>query len=359
MIVVSGCPRSGTSLMMDIFKHSVGSDGIIGDEFPRDQIVPRVPNELESYVISKIPPKDEAKEAKESAATKDMNPNGFFEMAWSVQGIQYSRQWRHELFKGNRKVAKIVSQGLALSDPYYIDAVVYMLRHPRNVAKSQERLKGHDLPEGHVVHSPKMFIDVTIQAAQYLVDNPNIPVKVVVSDDLQAEPVKVANEIGEFLKLDLSAGAARVDPKLNRSKPEDVTRDDWGRAEAMYEMARVADWQGVIDAHIANKVERDGLYCGRTGRQMSKAECTKCLAGAEAFVANQIKQHGATAEEPCTRLMLRGATAEESKKQNVWGASRGVGDTFSKITKALGIKECNGCNSRKNKLNKLLPWPKK
>jgi hypothetical protein len=36
--------------------------------------------------------------------------------------------------------------------------------------------------------------------------------------------------------------------------------------------------------------------------------------------------------------------------------SRGLGDTISKITKALGIRECGGCAKRRAKLNKLIPY---
>ena len=36
--------------------------------------------------------------------------------------------------------------------------------------------------------------------------------------------------------------------------------------------------------------------------------------------------------------------------------SKGLGDTISKVTKAVGIKECKGCEERKEKLNSLFPY---
>jgi len=36
--------------------------------------------------------------------------------------------------------------------------------------------------------------------------------------------------------------------------------------------------------------------------------------------------------------------------------SRGLGDTISKITHAMGIPECEGCTYRKEKLNKIFPY---
>jgi hypothetical protein len=35
---------------------------------------------------------------------------------------------------------------------------------------------------------------------------------------------------------------------------------------------------------------------------------------------------------------------------------RGLGDTVSRITKRIGIKECGGCKNRKAKLNKLVKY---
>jgi len=35
---------------------------------------------------------------------------------------------------------------------------------------------------------------------------------------------------------------------------------------------------------------------------------------------------------------------------------KGLGDTVSRITKRLGIKECGGCKKRKAKLNKLIKY---
>ena len=37
-------------------------------------------------------------------------------------------------------------------------------------------------------------------------------------------------------------------------------------------------------------------------------------------------------------------------------ASRGLGDTIAKITKAVGIKPCGGCKARQAKLNTLVPY---
>jgi len=40
-------------------------------------------------------------------------------------------------------------------------------------------------------------------------------------------------------------------------------------------------------------------------------------------------------------------------------ASTGIGDTIAKITSAIGVKPCGGCQKRKEALNKLIPYKDK
>ena len=38
------------------------------------------------------------------------------------------------------------------------------------------------------------------------------------------------------------------------------------------------------------------------------------------------------------------------------GKSRGLGDTIAKLTKAVGIQPCGGCEERRQKLNSIFPF---
>ena len=40
------------------------------------------------------------------------------------------------------------------------------------------------------------------------------------------------------------------------------------------------------------------------------------------------------------------------------GKSRGLGDTIAKVTKFFGVKPCNSCSVRVDKLNKKYPYDK-
>lgn len=48
---------------------------------------------------------------------------------------------------------------------------------------------------------------------------------------------------------------------------------------------------------------------------------------------------------------LREALGDEGMEKPI----RGLGDVVSRVTKALGIKECSGCAKRRERLNQLLP----
>jgi len=204
MYVVSGCPRSGTSLMMEIFRTALGDARVIGRKFPQEARLDLVEGdtaEMREYrrlVLTTLKGHDVEK-------TRDMNPDGFWECPFTVKGIHY-----HSSTKGLLRtvgsedkpyVCKVVSQGLAGSNPIYVDGVVFMLRHPEAVAKSQERLvrsfkvkrpgSGEviDLLENAVIRSPQMFIEVSLLAAQWFSDHPEIPVYIVNYEDLLAAAV--------------------------------------------------------------------------------------------------------------------------------------------------------------------------
>jgi hypothetical protein len=124
MIVVSGCPRSGTSLMMDCLRIAFGEDRILGHKFPQEHglLEAKKQGEEES---------DDHYEARMYAMnrglavsgrlndierSKDMNPNGFWECRYTVQGVH----WHRGIEVKNTDICKIVSQGLFFSDPKYI-----------------------------------------------------------------------------------------------------------------------------------------------------------------------------------------------------------------------------------------------
>jgi hypothetical protein len=129
--------------MMDCLRLTFGDDRIMGSKFPQEDRISvglekheeETQDEFEArnYIRDIVAPHA----TKDFEVSKDMNPNGFWECRYSVRGIK----WHMNMPDLEGKVCKIVSQGLINSNPEYIDKIVYMLRDPRQVAKSQERLK--------------------------------------------------------------------------------------------------------------------------------------------------------------------------------------------------------------------------
>jgi len=264
-IVVSGCPRSGTSLMMDILRAIFGLARIMGLKFPQKQREEEDKEELKDNqnfkynkdLIDYFAEKNElirksqmTPEQLKDNDSEDMNPNGFWECQFTIQGIRWMFQLRNILKKSleDWKIVKVVSQGLLNSDPQYINRVIYMLRHPRAVAKSQERLKriqmiktdsGEDVNLFDAmgkIHTPEMFITVTTQALMFFKNNKDIPIKIVNFEDLVESPKTIIKQIYDFIGIrgKVTKGYDIVEPKLNRSKHEDIENRLWGDADYLY-----------------------------------------------------------------------------------------------------------------------------
>ena len=266
--LTSGCPRSGTSVEMDMSGAMYGKDMIMYTDHPdlseeefdadinpnQQEILDDIKHEgiktVRKYLMvrnnERFPKRKERQKKKRQnrKENQDMNPKGFYEDArFAVNGIHYMPQFREELHDTfiNPKILKVVSQGLLASDPIYIDRIIYMLRHPRAVAKSQERLRGN-MPKAEsdrlVIHSPQMFINVTLDALWFFKENPDIPIKIIQYEDLMADPLKIAQAIYDFngLEGDVKAGAAVVDQKLNRSEHQDIECTLWADSEYLHDV---------------------------------------------------------------------------------------------------------------------------
>jgi hypothetical protein len=216
-----------------------GDDRILGQEFPQEvqkqqqELFLETASPIQKYLLEKQLLRQRIFNMNDRDETyQDMNPDGFFECQFTVQGIYYRPDMREELehIKNDWRIVKTVSQGLMGSNPDYINSMVYMLRDPHAVAKSQERLhrkmlvKGADgelynLYENMVIHEPKMFINVTVQAMRFILENPDIPFILVNYEDLIADPQTQVKRVFDFIGEpgDLDSGVKQVKPKLNRS----------------------------------------------------------------------------------------------------------------------------------------------
>ena len=301
LYVISGCPRSGTSLMMDIFRHALGEDRMLGFKFCRPEEPEEITDPRKLKLKAWYEYCNELKEGKpKEAPDEDMNPNGFWEDGrFTVRGLTYKENTK-DIIKTIQKVdkilfAKIVSSGLHKTDPAYVNRVVYMLRHPRAVAKSQERLRratfikedGEEFNiADEVIHTPEMFIHASIAAAHWFVENPDIPVLFVDFDDLIEEPEKEMHRLTSFIIEGAFLSAIHVvEPKLRRSYPEAVESSLWGEAELTYKLMQEQRFTALIEAFKDPKrlIHRESKtwMCLRFDGPVNEKQCQLCRVNKE------------------------------------------------------------------------------
>jgi hypothetical protein len=379
LIIVSGCPRSGTSVCMDIQREAHGEDAILGEKFPQEnrkkamrELLEKKEDEtyaehsVRKYLLNKQLEQEENQLTDDERKWRDMNPEGFWEMAFTVRGIIYTPMHKDVLNKvmnGEKKICKVVSQGLLWSDPMYISKIIYMIRHPRAVAKSQERLiRGFDVVDkktgelknmfdGIKIHTPEMYIAVTIQAANFFLNNPEIPVQFFHFEDLIEKPIEVIDKMSKFVGSgDYTKAYGIVQPKLNRSKHEDVHSNLWKDSIFVYD--RFCKAATMINEGVDRKKvnilfkeiieyfdnprvmynrEKRHWRCFRAKQTVNESMCKSCISSyscRQNFKKYSEKTEGYVAkhwsEEPC--LFECGMdldreehlTIEESIKNNFW-----------------------------------------
>lgn len=185
--VVSGLPRSGTSLMMKMLEAGglpVMQDGI--READRD------------------------------------NPKGYYEFERVKQMDKGDTAWMAE---AQGKVVKIISALLKHMPPEYEYHVIFMRRHMKEVLASQRKMLVHRGEDAEKMDDEKMgelFEKHMAQVFAWLGQQPNVRYIQVHYNDLLAEPVAYARQVDEFLdgRLDEQKMIEMVDPKLYRNRKE-------------------------------------------------------------------------------------------------------------------------------------------
>ena len=375
MFIVTGKPRSGTSLTMNILFHILGEDRIVGDKFPLDgfEQLESTKEQLEStkeqseemikflytkrrdafeYNNKRMEEKTkEAREARKKHA-KMMNPRGFYEKTpYSVKGLSYNRGNRLTLpewldTEGGIKCMKIVSQGLLNTDPRFVTKLVYVIRHPHQIATSQESLitqldsimmgeTGYKKP---IVNSPSRYLKDTHKSCLFLIENPDIPVHFFNYNDLISDPKTTIGGITDFLELPKEISWQKckhvIDPTLKRSKPREFQKGKlWEEALHVYGLFNDGKFQEVIDflENPTREIHQENTkwICPRLDRQVVRNECISCTN--ISIVRNNYKDTAtrkgvAWEKEPCLfecgmNLSLKESetlTIEESIANNHW-----------------------------------------
>lgn len=326
MIIISGCPRSGTSLMMDLMRKTFGEDRIIGDKFPQEKATKvrrRKSDTDKTFAFAEYAAEDALKRAQEQLkVSKDLNPNGFWECPFTIRGVGY-RLGTADLIRRieneeSPSICKVVSQGLVGTNPRYVTKIIYMLREPTAVAKSQERLRRELLykdENGQTQNlwdsmnkiSPRMFIEVTIAAAKWLRENPQIDVHFVEYSKLMSNPKETLLGIQEFLgEGDFTEAISAINPKLNRSSKVTIVHDLLEEAEMIYEAMKIQDWYSLEEYSVNRKTllhrQTWQWYCVRSGSVAQEGICRGCVGDVKfraSLKASAIKKGIKWESKPC------------------------------------------------------------
>lgn len=183
--VVSGLPRSGTSMLMQMLD-SAGypclTDGV-------------------------------------RKADAD-NPRGYFEYE-KVKRLRRDWAWLPEA-KG--KAVKIIAQLIPFLPPQFSYQVIFMERDISEVLASQREMlqrRGKDGGNLSDAQLGRIFERQVLEVRQMLAQR-NIPTLDVAYSDALQYPIKIAEKIREFLSenLDVCTMAATIDPNLHRQRCE-------------------------------------------------------------------------------------------------------------------------------------------
>lgn len=189
VVIVSGLPRSGTSMMMKML------------------------------AAGGIPPLTDALRAADSD-----NPRGYYEFERVKQLDKGDTAW---LPLAEGKAVKVISALLKHLPADHNYQVIFLRRHMAEVLASQRKMlirRGEDPREMDDAQVTLLFERHLQQVEQWLAERPNFEVLYVHYSDIMADPLPEINRVGRFLgrDLDLRAMAEAIDPGLYRNRQPEV-----------------------------------------------------------------------------------------------------------------------------------------
>jgi len=188
VIIVTGLPRSGTSMIMQMLDHGG----------------------IETYT-------DGLRKADEN------NPNGYFES----EDIKSSAKDNSWLENAIGKAAKVVTPLIPSLNLNYSFKVIWIERNMTDVLLSQEEMLTRKNPNRKKVLNlalKEQYEKMIKRANSYIEERNNIEMLKLNYEDAIKEPLKVAEKIHDFLayKGDINRMASAIDPKLQRITSENA-----------------------------------------------------------------------------------------------------------------------------------------
>ena len=188
VIIVSGLPRSGTSMMMKMLE--AGGINIVADNIRK---------------------------------ADDDNPKGYFEDE-RVKKLKENNSWLNDNYHNMAiKVISLLLYNLPQTNFYKI---IFMERDIQEILASQRKMLERNNEPSDAVDDSTMarkFNEHLEKINKWLKDQPNIDCIYVKYHDVLQKPSKYADEIKEFLNLDINTDlmGKAVDQRLYRNKKND------------------------------------------------------------------------------------------------------------------------------------------
>lgn len=166
--IVSGLPRSGTSMMMKMLAE--GGVPVVTDELRR---------------------------------ADDDNPNGYFELEVVRQLKEGNSMWLQD---ANGKCVKVISSLLEYLPQEYHYKIIFMERDSKETLASQKKMLDHrgERPKVNDEEMEQQFRTHLAALKPWLVRQPNMEVLYVNYNALMADPASACGRIEEFLELPLN-----------------------------------------------------------------------------------------------------------------------------------------------------------
>lgn len=196
--IVSGCPRSGTSMMMRALMTGGLETAYTKGQWKEQQ-------------------KESRRRKQENPDWYDPNPNGYFELTNGVpRRPEFPRMFEGQLIK----VLYRFLPALASGGKYKI---VWMLRDPVEIKASFDRMNGNN--GGIAIRNPgwktpEEYYNLKKNFMALVDQRPDMEFIQVWYNDVIADPKAVFERIATFLPIDPAKAAATVDPALYRNRAE-------------------------------------------------------------------------------------------------------------------------------------------
>jgi hypothetical protein len=184
IVVVSGLPRSGTSMMMGMLQ--AGGLPLLTDEM---------------------------READED------NPRGYYEFE-PVKQLEHDTSW---LDGARGKAVKVISQLVRHLRPQYEYRVVFMLRNMAEILASQRQMlirRGRPVDAVSDETLAQVFDKHLAGVQEWIAGQPNVQVLYVDYGEVLAQPLEQAQRVNQFLGgvLNVPAMVSMVDKRLHRQR---------------------------------------------------------------------------------------------------------------------------------------------